>query len=78
MLITISNRCTIVFPHDFDSRSIEEMADRGYLSHIFVVASDGRRTSAFFHHSHALQQELRDLERIGQPFFAELGWSCQR
>jgi hypothetical protein len=63
---------SIHFPEDYDARAEFETPSKGFLGNIVVQLENGARYQVFFMDPVRLQQELRDEEEEGQPYFAEV------
>ena len=63
----------VVFHPSHDARSKEEMTDRGYVSHVYVVTKGERYFPVFFYDPLRLGQDLNQEIKLGRPFIAEPG-----
>ena len=63
----------VIFHPSHDDRSKEEMTDRGYVSHVYVVTEGDRYFPVFFYDPVRLGQDLDEEIKLGHPFIAELG-----
>ncbi len=64
---------TLLFDYDFDERAQYQAHARGYLSHVRVQLTDGRRYSVIFYDHVRLGQDLEEEVKLGNGFVADPG-----
>ena len=63
----------IIIEHGFNERDQFEAKAKGYLSHVVVEVSDGRKYSVTFYDVTRLQQDLEYEVTTGRMCIAEVG-----